>query len=90
MPVPVVYLHIVKNLLSVVTLNLSLPYQDNIEVTMGKDLWGKVFTLNLTFIKPPKIISSDPQTRVQSMQNLTLIQETHYSRKGTSLSPDFG
>lgn len=27
---------------------------------MGKDLWGKVFTFNVTFIKPLKIVSLDP------------------------------
>lgn len=57
---------------------------------MGKDLWGKVFTFNVTFINPLKIVSLDPLIRVQSMQNLTHIQETHYSRKDTSLPPDFG
>lgn len=43
------YVCVLKNL-SVVALNLNLPYQDNLWVTMDEDLLGKI-TFNLAFKK---------------------------------------
>lgn len=74
-PVPVVFLLTRSQELANVRLNVCLPSQDKTDISMGKDMWGRVPSFNAIFMKCLKLLAQILFLRV--MQGLKLIQKTH-------------